>query len=75
MSASSEKLTQDVLSLPEEERKGIFLRLASSLPVEVSHLAESIRRAEELRTGKVAPMDEATFRDKLKHLRGSLRHA
>jgi hypothetical protein len=67
-------LTHDVMALPEEARKGIFLRLAESLPSEVSHLAESIRRAEEMRTGKVAPMGEATFRDKLMHLRGTLRH-
>jgi hypothetical protein len=75
MKASAEQLAHDVLALPEEERKGIFLRLASSLPTDVSHLAESIRRAEEMRSGKVAPMSEATFRDKLNDLRGNLRHA
>lgn len=75
MSASPEQLTHDVLSLPEEERKSIFLRLASSLPAEVSHLAESARRAGELNSGKIAAMDEATFNGKLKQLRGSLRHA
>lgn len=75
MSVLPEKLTRDLLSLPEEERKGIFLRLSASLPAEVAHLAESMRRSEELTSGKVAAMDETTFRDRMKQLRGSLRHA
>lgn len=75
MKVSPEQLAHDVLALPEEERKGIFLRLANSLPAEVSHLAESNRRAEEMGSGKVAPMSEDTFREKLKLLRGTLRPA
>jgi hypothetical protein len=75
MSASAEKLTHEVLALPEEERRDIFLRLAQSLPSDVSHLAESSRRAEELRSGKVAPMSEATFQLKLNQLRSSFQSA
>lgn len=75
MKDSAEQLTHEVLALPEAERKGIFLRLANSLPAEVSHLAESNRRAEEMRSGKVTPMKEETFRGKLKNLRATLRQA
>jgi len=73
MKATAEQLTHDVLSLPDEERRGVFLKLASSLPEEVSHLAESSRRAEELRSGSVMPMAEDTFRQNLQQLRSSFR--
>ena len=73
MSSSSEQLVQNVLALPEEERKGIFLRLAKSLPPDVTHLAESARRADEMRLGVVAPMSEKVFFDKMNRLRGTLR--
>lgn len=75
MNSSVEQLAHDVLALPEEDRKGIFLRLAHSLPAETSHLAESSRRAEEMRSGKVTPMSEETFRVKMTHLRSNLRKA
>lgn len=73
MKATAEQLTHDVLSLPDEERRGLFLKLASSLPEEVSHLAESSRRAEELRSGAVLPMAEGTFRKNVQQLRSQFR--
>jgi hypothetical protein len=72
MKSSLEQLANDVLALPEEERRGIFLRLVTSLPSEVAHFAESSRRAEEMRSGRIAPMSEATFKDHIKRLRGTL---
>jgi hypothetical protein len=73
MNLSSEQLVQSVLSLPEEERKGIFLSLAKSLPPEVTHLAESARRADEMRTGSITPISEGAFLEKMTRLRGTLR--
>ena len=72
MSTDSQRLTEAVLALPEWERKGLFLRLAESLPDETAQIAESSRRATEMRMGIVKPLDEQEFSDNLKQLRERL---
>ena len=69
MTSDAQQLAHDVLSLGEEDRMEIFMQLASSLPSEKAAIAESARRAEEMRTGKVVVMTEEKFRDRMGRLK------
>jgi hypothetical protein len=51
----------------------ISQQLASSPKSEKAAIAESARRAEEMHTGKVVPMTELVFRDKMDSLKQQLR--
>lgn len=65
MTTIAKKLTYDALALSEEERMEIFIQLAISLPAEKTIIAESARRAEEMKNGEVIAMTEADFRNKM----------
>lgn len=73
MTSTAQQLAHDVLALSEEDRMAIFVQLASSLPSEQAAIAESARRAEEMRTGKVIAMTEGAFRGKMDRLKQQLR--
>ncbi len=73
MNSAAQRLADDVLALPEEDRVEIYVRLGSSLPMEKTSIAESVRRAEELRSGKVIAMTETDFQAKMASLRGRFR--
>jgi hypothetical protein len=73
MTSTAARIADEALSLPEEDRLGVFLRIASSLPGDKSQWAESARRAEEMRTGKVAPMNDDEFEGKMGALKASFR--
>ena len=68
----AQQLAHDVLALSEEDRMEVFAQLACSLPPGKAAIAESARRAEEMRTGKVIAMTEGEFRDKLDSLKQQL---
>ena len=72
MTSIAQQLAHDVLALNEEDRLEIFAQLACSLLPEKATIAESVRRAEEMRTGKVIAMAESEFRDKLDNLKQQL---
>jgi hypothetical protein len=74
MTSIAQQLAHDVLALSEKDRMDIFVQLASSLPSEQAAIAESARRAEEMRTGKVIAMTEAEFRGKMDSLKQQLRN-
>ena len=69
MTSNAQQLAHDILSLSEKDRIEIFMQLASSLP---SEMAESARRAQEMRTGKVIALTEEKFRDRMDRLRQQL---
>lgn len=75
MNVLKENLLESALALPEEERMEVCARLASSLPVEKIRLAESLRRVEELRSGKVEPFTAETFQGKVNALKDELTEA
>jgi hypothetical protein len=72
MTSTAQQLAHDVLALSEEDRMAIFVQLASSLPSEQAAIAESARRAEEMRTGKVIAMTEEEFRGNMDRLKQQL---
>ena len=72
MTSIAQQLAHDVLALEEKDRMEIFAQLACSLPPEKAAIAESARRAEEMRTGKVIAMSESEFRGKLDNLKRQL---
>ena len=69
MTSDAKQLAHDILSLSEEDRMEIFMQLASSLPYEKTAIAESSRRAEEMRIGKVIALTEENFRDRMNCLK------
>jgi len=73
MTKIARKLADDVLALSEEERMEIFVQLATSLPAQKTMIAESVRRAEEMRDGSVIAMPEIEFQNKMDRLRGEFR--
>ena len=73
MNVSAQKLTDDVLALPEDQRIEVFVRLASTLPVQQAQIVESARRGQEIRSGKVIPMSEQDFSMKVANLRQRFR--
>lgn len=73
MNSTASRIANEALALSEEDRLGVFLQLASSLPSEKSQWAESARRAEEMRSGRVVPMSENDFNEKLSVLKESFR--
>jgi hypothetical protein len=72
MTAAAEKLAEKALALPEDDRLEIYVQLASSLPQDTSRIAETLRRAEEMRTGKVLPLSFEGFNGKIQDLRQQL---
>ena len=72
MTSNAKQLAHDILSLSEEDRIEIFIQLASSLPSEKAAIAESARRAEEMRTGKVVALTEENFRNRMDCLKQQL---
>jgi len=73
MTTVARKLADGVLALSEEERMEIFVQLATSLPVQKTMIAESARRAEDMRDGSVIAMTEIEFQNKMDRLRGEFR--
>ncbi len=73
MTSTAARIADEALSLPEEDRLGVFLRIASSLPADKSQWAESARRAEEMRTGKVIPMSDSEVSNKMGALKAFFR--
>lgn len=73
MSTIAQKLADDALALSEEERMEIFLQLATSLPAQKTMIAESTRRAEEMRDGTVIAMTEIEFQEKMDRLKEGFR--
>jgi hypothetical protein len=73
MTTIAQKLAHDALALSEEERMEIFVQLATSLPAQKTIIAESTRRAQEMRNGSVIAMTEIEFQDKMDRLRGEFR--
>ncbi|MCC5788802.1 MAG: hypothetical protein JJT75_04150 [Opitutales bacterium] len=65
MKVEAKQLADDLMALPEEERLGIFFRLAGSLPFDAAQLAESARRAEEMHSGVVRSITEPEFNDRM----------
>ena len=72
MTVAAEKLAVEALALPEEDRLEIYLQLASSLPLDTSRLAETLRRADEMSSGQVQPMSMKEFSGKIQSLRKQL---
>lgn len=73
MTTIAQKLAHDALALSEEERMEIFVQLAFSLPAEKTIIAESARRAEEMKNSEVIAMTEADFRNKMNRLKQQFR--
>ncbi|TVP77543.1 MAG: hypothetical protein EA353_10200 [Puniceicoccaceae bacterium] len=73
MKTVAQKIAHEALALSEEERIQIFVQLATSLPAQKTMIAESTRRAEEMRAGTVISMTEIELQDKMNRLRGTLR--
>ena len=73
MTIAAKKLADDALALSEEERMDIFVQLATSLPAKKTIIAESARRAEEMKNGNVIAMTEDEFQSKMDRLRGNIR--
>lgn len=72
MNAVAERMTEDILALPPRIRREVFYKLADSLPNEARHLAESSKRAEQMRSGSVTPMSQTDLTAKVQNLRNSL---
>lgn len=72
MTVAAEKLAVEALALPEEDRLEIYLKLASSLPLDTSRLAETLRRVGEMSSGQVQPMSMKDFSGKIQSLRKQL---
>ena len=73
MTTIAQKIAHDALALSEEERMEIFVQLATSLPAQKTMIAESTRRAEEMRNGTIIAISEIKFQEKMDRLRGEFR--
>lgn len=71
MNATLEKLTEQALALPAEERAELADRLAESLDetpgkeIEALWAAEAIRRRDEVRSGAVKPVSREEARERI----------
>ena len=73
MTIAAKKLADNALALSEEERMDIFVQLATSLPAKKTMIAESARRAEEMKNGTVIAMTEVEFQSKMDRLGENIR--
>lgn len=73
MKVEVNQLADYIMALSEDERRGIFFRLAGSLPFDAAQLAESARRAEEMRSGVVRSITEPEFNDRMATLSDQFR--
>ena len=74
MTSTAKQMARDILALSEEDRLEILALLASSLPSEKAAIAESARRAAEMRNDTVKAMTVEEFRGKMENLKVQLRN-
>ncbi len=72
MDSAAQKLTEDVMALPEKERLDVFVRLSTVMSAENGQIAESARRASEMHSGEVTPLSEGDFNSKMTDLRRAM---